>query len=84
MDHSFDKLEEDICNPLSTDNEVGNQILNIKSNDHVVHAFRNLLQKEKFDLGLSIHGGGFYLRCLFILFIIIPFFKENFLRIINT
>lgn len=62
MDHNFDNIQEDLCNPLSTEDEVGNQILNIKSKDHTVHAFRTLLESENFDVGLSIHGGGFYLR----------------------
>ena len=61
VDHKFERIPEGLCNPLTTNDEVGNQIILMKSTDPVAHSFRNLLHSEKFDLALSVHGGGFYM-----------------------
>ncbi|KAK6642191.1 hypothetical protein RUM44_013914 [Polyplax serrata] len=64
VNRNFERIQSDTCNPLSspvTSDEVGNQIVNVKSNDPTTLSFRSLLRSQQFDIGLSIHGGGFYM-----------------------
>lgn len=61
IDPGFDHIEMN-CNPLSRSEEVGNQLLDMRTNNSVVHSLRSMLLTENFDIVLSIHGGGYYVQ----------------------
>ncbi|KAL0266576.1 UNVERIFIED_CONTAM: hypothetical protein PYX00_009080 [Menopon gallinae] len=61
IDPGFDHIEM-TCNPLSRSDEVGNQLMDTRTNNSIVHSLRSMLRTENFDLILSLHGGGFYIH----------------------
>lgn len=62
VDPSFENVPAGICDPPGSKAEVGFQLANMDTTNLVAKAMRTLLDEEKFDLALSVHGGGYYMR----------------------